>query len=151
MKADSTNDDKYADIINLPRHRFKTRPQMSLHDRAAQFSPFAALSGHEAAIQETARLTKEKVLLTEEAKAQLNAKLLLVAEHLEKQPRISITYFLPDERKSGGAYITETEIVTKINEYDHSVVMLNDVIIPIDDIISIEGELFDETINNKIN
>lgn len=144
MKKHPSNKGKYDDIINLPNHRSKTRPHMSLLDRAAQFSPFAALTGHEEAIEETARLTEQKAVLTKEAKAKLNEKLLLIEKNLDKQPKISITYFLPDQQKSGGAYITETGTVKKIDQFEHSLIMHNNVIIPIDDISSIAGELFQE-------
>lgn len=133
---------KYEDIINLPNHRSKTRPHMSLHDRAAQFSPFAALSGHEAAIEETARLTETKAVLTEEEKARLNSRLLLLAKLLHERPEVSITYFLPDRHKEGGAYVTETSKVKKIDRFTNSIVMLNETIIPIEDIFSIKGAPF---------
>ena len=97
---------KYDDIINLPHHVSKKHPQMSLHDRAAQFSPFAALTGHKAAINETARLTDEKQILSEDVIAKLNEQLNLIKENIGTNPIVTITYFVPDDRKSGGAYIS---------------------------------------------
>ena len=142
MKNHAPDDHQYDDIMNLPHHQSQRRPHMPLSDRAAQFSPFAALTGHDAAIKETARLTDKRVELDEGEKAYLNDRLLIVDEHLDEGPEISITYFLPDGRKAGGAYVIETGIVKKIDEYEHSVVMQNSIIIPIDDIVAIDGALF---------
>ena len=132
----------YDDIINLPHHTSTTRPHMSAYDRAAQFSPFAALTGHDAAITETARLTETKVELDEYSKADLNQRLCIIQDRMDEQPKVSITYFQPDQKKSGGAYITAAGCVKKIEEYEHAVVMQDDTKIPIDQIIAIDGELF---------
>ncbi|HHU60375.1 MAG: hypothetical protein QM401_07885 [Bacillota bacterium] len=140
MSADFSDSGKYDDIINLPNHRSKTRPHMSRHDRAAQFSPFAALSGHEAAVKEEARITHEKVQLTEEEKARLNTEILLIAEHLQESPIVTVTYFAPDGQKSGGSYLTKTAKVKKIDKYKQLIIMENEIFIPINDIISIELE-----------
>ena len=96
---------KYADIIDLPHHQSDTRPKMSNYDRAAQFSPFAALTGHADSIKETARLTDEYSEPSEEMKAIMNEKILFLMEQVENQPEITITFFKPDEKKQGGAYI----------------------------------------------
>lgn len=130
---------EYDDIINLPRHISKTRPKMSAIDRAAQFSPFAALTGHNAAIEETARLTEERVELDEYMKAALNNKLQIIGAKLKEKPEVSITYFIPDEMKEGGSYITVTARIKKIDEYEGLLIMTNDIEIPIDEIIKIEG------------
>lgn len=140
IKEKPTN--KYDDIINLPHHVSKKHPQMSMAQRAAQFSPFAALSGHGDAVKETERLTERKIELDEYEIMFINDRLQLVQEHINDEPEISITYFKPDKLKAGGAYLTETGIVKKINLYDHVIVMQNDVHIPIDEILSIEGDLF---------
>ena len=132
----------YDDIINLPHHQSATRPHMSAYDRAAQFSPFAALTGYEDAVAETARLTDKKVELDEYGKADLNERLNMIQDTLGEQPKVSITYFLPDKQKSGGAYVTVTGGVKKIDEYEHIVVMLDATKIPIDDIAEINGGLF---------
>lgn len=138
----SKKENPYTDIIDLPRHRSQYYPPMPREKRAAQFSPFAALSGHEEAIKEKARLTEQKIELSESKKAQLSARLLLLEKHLEKQPIISITYFVPDEQKSGGTYVTKTGVVTKIVEHARSLIFKGEQI-PLADIISLEGELFD--------
>ena len=132
----------YDDIINLPHHTSRTRPHMSAYDRAAQFSPFAALTGHDAAITETARLTDNRVELDEYSKADLNQRLCIIQDRMDEQTKVSITYFQPDQKKSGGAYITAAGCVKKIEEYEHAVVMKDDTKIPIDQIIAIDGELF---------
>lgn len=132
----------YDDIINLPHHTSTSHPRMSAHDRAAQFAPFAALTGYDSAIGETARLTNTRVELDECSKADLNEKLYIVQDQIDQQPEVSITYFQSDKRKAGGAYITATGFVKKIDEYQRSVVMQDDTKIPIDDIFEIDGELF---------
>jgi hypothetical protein len=116
---------------------------MATIDRAAQFSPFAALTGHGDAIKETARLTDGKVELDEYMKDILSNKLQIIADRLIEQPEIVITYFQPDEKKDGGAYVTAAGTVKKIDEYDRIVVMTDRASIPIDEIISIEGKIFE--------
>ena len=135
---------KYDDIINLPHHVSKKHPQMSLHDRAAQFSPFAALTGHKAAINETARLTDEKQILSEDVIANLNEQLNLIKENIGTNQTVTITYFVPDDRKSGGAYISNTGVVKKINEYNHTVVLTDKTVIPIEQISEMQSDIFSE-------
>ncbi|MBE7084297.1 MAG: YolD-like family protein [Clostridiales bacterium] len=133
---------KYADIIDLPHHQSDTRPKMSNYDRAAQFSPFAALTGHADSIKETARLTDEYSEPSEEMKAIMNEKLLFLMEQLENQPEITITFFNPDEKKQGGAYITITGVVKKIKTYERQIQMTTGDLIPIDMIFGIDGKIF---------
>jgi len=133
---------KYADIIDLPHHQSDTRPKMSNYDRAAQFSPFAALTGHADSIKETARLTDEYSEPSEEMKAIMNEKLLFLMEQLENQPEITITFFKPDDKKQGGAYITITGLVKKIKTYERQIQMTTGDLIPIDMIFGIDGEIF---------
>ena len=133
---------KYDDIINLPNSTSKSHPRMSLYARAAQFSPFAALTGHEAAIRETARQTDEKEILSDEVIAGLNEKLRVIAENIGSEQIVTITWFVPDERKSGGAYMTHSGVVKKINEYEHTIIMTDNTIIPIGQISEIESKLF---------
>ncbi len=133
---------KYADIIDLPHHQSDTRPKMSNYDRAAQFSPFAALTGHADAIKETARITDEYNEPSEEMKAIMNEEILFLMEQLDTQPEITITYFKPDEKKSGGAYITITGVVKKIKTYERQIQMTTGDLIPIDMIFDIGGDLF---------
>ena len=132
----------YDDIINLPHHVSSTRPQMSMIDRAAQFSPFAALTGYDAAIKETGRLTDEKIELDEEALSNLNMKFQILFERLDEQPDIAITYFKPDETKSGGAYLTTTDKIKKVDEYERIITTANGTKIPMDDVINLEGDIY---------
>ena len=148
--SNSNNTHKYDDIINLPHYTSSKRPRMAMIDRAAQFSPFAALTGYDAAVKETARLTKERVELDEYQKSALNERLQILQERLSNAPVISITYFVPDERKSGGAYCTETGIIKKIDSYERAVIMRSGTHIPIDEIIGIEGDLFNQLDGNMI-
>lgn len=131
----------YDDIINLSRPPSR-RPKMSRQERAFQFSPFAALTGHENAIKETARLTDKRVELDEYMKDVINQRLRLTEEWINDKPEIEITYFEPDEKKTGGRYVSITGSVKKIDEYNRVVLMSCNISIPIDDIISIEGQLF---------
>lgn len=98
------SEELYADIINLPHHELTTRQRMPLINRAASFSPFAALSGYDDAVKETARLTDVRAVLDEDAKIVLNERLQIAMEQLADQPVITITYFVADSRKAGGAY-----------------------------------------------
>lgn len=132
----------YDDIINLPHHQSDTRPHMPAIDRAAQFSPFAALTGYDDAVKETARQTDAKVELDEYSKAALNERLNMIQDSIDDNPEVSITYFVADKKKSGGAYITAFGTVKKIDEYEHAVLMRNGTKIPIDDISDISGDLF---------
>ena len=134
--------DSYDDIIHLPHPSSTTHKHMSAYDRAAQFAPFAALTGHDAAISETARLTETRVELDEYSKEDLNQRLCIIQDRMDEQPEISITYFKPDQRKSGGAYITAAGCIKKMVEYERAVVMQDDTRISIDQIIAIGGEWF---------
>lgn len=129
---------RYDDIIHLPHHQSGTRPHMSLHDRAAQFSPFAALTGYDAAVEEAARLTEQKLELSEEEKAAIGAKLTEIKEHIKERPEVTVTYFVPDERKAGGTYVTVTGTVRRIDEFERVVVMQDQSRIGIGDIIVLQ-------------
>ena len=124
-----TDEHKYDDIINLPHHVSMKHPQMAALDRAAQFMPFAALTGHEAAIKETGRLTEDWVELDENKKEMLDEKLQMIKMHLNEHPAVLFTYFEADEKKSGGAYVTTTGNVKKIDEYEQQI-LLEDGTIP---------------------
>jgi hypothetical protein len=132
----------YDDIIGLPHHVSSSRPRMSAHNRAAQFAPFAALTGYDAAVSETARLTGKYVELDDGEKEAINERLRMVQECIDQQPEIHITYFVPDKKKAGGAYVDASGLVKKIDSYGRFVVMCDGTNIPIDEIIRIEGELF---------
>ena len=132
----------YQEIIDLPHHVSKTHPQMPMSDRAAQFSPFAALTGYNSAIRETGRLTEERIELDEEALMALNMRYQLLIDSLKECPEVRITYFKPDERKSGGAYLTITGVVKKVDDYKRLITMQDGMIIPLDDVLMLEGKLF---------
>lgn len=134
---------KYDDIINLPHHVSKTRPQMSIHDRAAQFSAFAALSGYDDTVKETARLTDKKLELTEEEIAELNLKIQILKEYADTRPFVFVEYFIPDKKKSGGSYVTITGNFRRIDEYAGNLILTSGEEIHLSDIYSIEGEVFD--------
>ncbi len=142
MKYDYKDENRYDDIIKLPRHVSDSRPQMDIYNRAAQFSPFAALTGYEGAIEETARLTDERIELDETEKALLDEKFKIVQKQLSNKPEITITYFQPDEKKTGGAYVSISGVVKKIDYYKRAVFMQDESRIEIDDIINIKGKIF---------
>lgn len=129
---------KYDDIINLPHHVSEKRARMSMLDRAAQFSPFAALVGYDAAIAETARMTDFRMELTESAKAALNDTLQEIAQIVKTNPKVRVTYFLPDERKSGGAYVCAAGRVKRVDSYRDCLVFLEGLEISFQDIYELE-------------
>ena len=135
-------ENKYEDMIYLPRHVSVKHPQMSLQDRAAQFSPFAALTGHDAAIRETARLTDTFVELEEDQKTLLDEKLPMLRENLAQDPEVKVTFFRPDSKKGGGAYVTIRGRVKKIDLYGHRILFRDGTDIPLENLFSIEGEIF---------
>lgn len=115
---------------------------MPMLDRAAQFSPFAALTGYDDAIHETARLTNDKVDLSEEEKETLDRKQQILMERLGDHPTLTVTYFIPDAKKSGGAYVTKGGNLKKINEFERWMMLTDGTKIPLDDVADIESELF---------
>jgi hypothetical protein len=128
---------KYDDIINLPHHVSTKHPRMSLEQRSAQFAPYAALTGHAEAINETARLTDERIEINEEVKAIINSKLQKIKEKIYLKPKVTITYFVPDKRKNGGEYVTIIDNIKKIDEYNREIIMNDNKKISINDIIDI--------------
>ncbi len=132
----------YEDIINLPHHEPITRQRMPMMNRAASFSPFAALTGYDDKIKETARLTSERIDIDDGTKEVLNEKLRIAVEKADEQPEVTIVYFLPDKKKSGGAYVTITAIIKRVDEYERFVVLTDKSTIPIDDIYDIEGDIY---------
>lgn len=140
----------YDDIIHLPHHVSTTRLHMTATDRAAQFSPFAALTGYDAAVKETARLTDERVELDEYMKDALSYRLKIIADRIKEHPEIAITYFQPDEKKNGGAYVIAISTVKKIDEYERLVIMDDGTAIPIDEIISADGQIFETMVLGQI-
>lgn len=138
----------YSDILDHPHYVSKTRPQMSELERAAQFSPFAALTGYDAAISETGRLTDEKIELGEETKAVLDMKQQYLLDMISDQPEITVTYFIPDTKKSGGAYVSVTGNLKRIDEYERLMLLSTGEKIPLDDIMDIESDLFKGLLEN---
>ena len=132
----------YEDIINLPPHISKKHPQPTMLERAARFSPFAAITGYEEMVKEAARVTDKKIELDEGSKEILNEKLLFVTEMCESDAIINITYFIPDNLKSGGKYTTVSGTIKRIDEYERRIILVDGTIIPIDDIYQIDGDMF---------
>ena len=129
---------RYDDIINLPHHQSTERAHMSLHDRAAQFAPFAALAGHEEAIEETARLTDTRIVLDESEIRKINEKLQEIGQHLEEKWNVSITYFKPDPHKDGGTYLTDAGTIKKMDVNENLVIMDSGMKIAMEQIVRIE-------------
>lgn len=125
---------RYNEIINLPHHVSKTRPQMPLSDRAAQFAPFSALTGYDAAIKETGRLTDERIELDEEALTALDRKYQLLMDTLDDAPEVTIIYFQPDERKAGGQYVSATGTVKKVDTFGRRILLQDGTRIPLDSV-----------------
>ena len=134
--------EKYNAIMNLQHHVSKTRPQMPMSDRAAQFAPFAALTGYDSAIKETGRLTDERIELDEGALTALNMRYQLLMDALDEEPEVEITYFKPDGRKAGGKYVLVIGTVKKVDDFERLIAMQDGIIIPMDDVLSIDGEMF---------
>ena len=129
---------KYDDIIGLPHHVSSTRPHMPMLDRAAQFQPFRALTGYEDAVQETARYTDEKVELTEDEKALLDMELQRLSDDIASRPQVTLTCFRPDKKKSGGAYVTTTGRLKKIDDIEGALILVSGERIVIEDILDIQ-------------
>lgn len=128
---------RYDDIINLPHHVSKKHLQMSNHDRAAQFSPFAALTGYESVIQEAGRLTEPRIELDEYSRAELDRKLQQLREKISLHPEISVTYFMPDARKEGGTYVTVQGKVKKMDTCQNRIQMENGTVVPVEEMIEL--------------
>ena len=133
--------ENYEDIINLPHYEPKNHQRMKLEARAAQFAPFAALTGYEDAVQETARFTDDRIELNEEEKELLDQKFELLKKEIKKLPGIKITYFIPDDKKSGGKYVTVTGNLKRIDEYKRTIILENKKEIPINEIIELEKNI----------
>ncbi len=136
----------YSDIINLPHHVSKTRRQMTMHDRAAQFSSFAALTGYGDAICEAGRLTNKRIELSESIVEILNSKICYLMSKINECPHITVTYFKADALKDGGAYIKKTGKIKKIDVYKRVIKFEDFTEIPVDDIGDIEGGIFKEVL-----
>lgn len=129
---------KYDDIIDLPHHVSSSHPHMPMIDRAAQFMPFRALTGYEDAVHETARLTDERMELTEDEKLRLNATLQELVDRIADRPEVTVTYFQPDTRKAGGAYVCVTGQIEKINIDKGALVLTGGKRILIEEVVDIQ-------------
>lgn len=134
---------KYDDIIHLPHHVSTRHAPMSMIDRAAQFSPFAALTGYDAVIRETARLTDNQNQLCEDAIKMLDEKIQLLNDQIDAHPTVFITFFQPDTRKSGGSCIEITGKAVKIDQLYQAVIMEDGTTISFDKIINIESPILE--------
>lgn len=131
----------FSDIINLPHHQSRRHPQMSMKERAAQFAPFAALTGYGSAISEVARLTEEQVPLGDDDNDRLNRLVTHIADRISEQPSVTIVYFKPDSRKQGGSYETITGRLKRIDDYEQQLVMLDGTAIPFENIMDISQNI----------
>ena len=135
-------DRNYDDMINMPCPTSPRHPRMPRADRAAQFAPFAALTGYDAAIDETGRLTDQKIDISEDMREKLDLKQNFLADIIDEQPEISVTYFVPDKKKPGGAYVTVNGRLKQIDEYEQLIILTDGKKIPIQEVYSIESDLF---------
>ena len=133
---------KYDDILYLPHPTSEKHLRMSISDRAAIFSPFAALTGHGDAIRETARLTEQKIELDEDTRAELDRRQAVLLEHIAEQPEVTVTWFCPDEKKSGGAYVVTTGKLKKVDNDAGTLKLADGLTISLDEIVDLQCELF---------
>ena len=135
-------DRNYDDMINMPCPTSPRHPRMPRADQAAQFAPFAALTGYDAAIDETGRLTDQKIDISEDMREKLDLKQNFLADIIDEQPEISVTYFVLDKKKSGGAYVTVNGRLKQIDEYEQLIILTNGKKTPIQEVYTIESDLF---------
>ena len=129
----------YDDIIHLPHPTSAKYPRMPISERAAIFSPFAALTGHASAIMETARLTDRRMELDEDTRAELDRRQAVLLEHITEQPEITVTWFVPDKKKEGGAYVTTIGRLKRIDEAERTLVLTDGMSIPLEDVAGLES------------
>ena len=142
MSAPAGNPHKYDDMIGLGHHVSRTHPPMARIKRAAQFASFDALTGFGAAIHEAGRETEEKLELSEDMIDMIDARLAVIEQHIKEQPSITVTYFLPDDKKAGGRYVTVSGKVKKLDGMKCAIIMTNGTKIPIGDVQYIDGDMF---------
>ena len=135
---------RYDDIIHLPHHVSRTRKPMPMINRAAQFAPFAALTGHDEAITETARQTTPKRILSSDEQEILSKRLAYAIDHISERPNLTFTYFIPDTLKDGGRYVTITGVIRKYDALEKTVVLETNEILLIDNILSTSGEMIEK-------
>ncbi len=133
---------KYDTIISLPYNGVKKHTKMSLEERSAQFAPFAALTGYDGQIREKARLTNKRIEISEDIKTLLDTKIHIIGENISNNPKVEITYFVPDNKKEGGEYVLVIGTVREIDNFNRVIVMENKIRIPIYEIIDINSEIF---------
>ena len=138
---------KYDDIINLPHYTSEKRPKMSIYDRAAQFSPFAALTGYDAAVMEAARITERRVELSEDSRSELDRTMTILGKIIDTEPHVTVTYFLPDSRKTGGEYRTVHSRLIRIDQSAGNVILASGDIIPISTVTSLVPDVLIENYN----
>ena len=136
------NKDNYEDIINLPHYEPKKHPRMSIESRAAQFAPFAALTGYDDAVKETARITYDRIEIDEGLKSVINNKLQVILNNIKDKPKVTFTYFIYDKKKSGGKYITVTGNVNKIDKVNNYVILTDKTKVPTNEITEVTSDLF---------
>lgn len=147
----NNDEHRYDDMIDLPHHVSSKYPQMSLYERAAQFSAFKALTGYEDAVTEAARLTGQRIELDDATMSALNAKVQILQDEIRIRPEISVTYFVPDKKKDGGEYVTFSGSIKRIDEVERTIIFSDGKTIQIDDVINIESELFAELERGYLN
>ena len=135
---------KYDEIINIPHFDPKNHQRMSIKERAAQFSPFAALTGYSESVKETARLTKRKIELSEDMKYEIDMKLQLIEEHLDEKPLVIVEYFIKDKKKSGGDYNEFTGVIRRIDKVNGKIIFMDKKVVNLKDIIDIKCEIIRE-------
>ena len=144
MSVERRYSHEYDDIINLPHHTSSKHPRLPMSSRAAQFAPFAALTGFEGVIAEKGRLTDVFTELDEDMKAEIDLRLELLGSLVSDSPEATFTFFMPDSRKEGGSYNTVTGRIKKIDDIERIITLKSGIRIPIDSIFSITGEVFTE-------
>lgn len=135
---------RYDDMIHMPHFKSRKRPQMSLHDRAAQFAPFAALTGYDESIKETSRLTEREIELSESEKAELDRRFRILSAHISKHPQVTIRYFVQDERKTGGSYETFSFRVKAIDPLLRILTAEDKEKYSLDAVLEINGEILEQ-------
>ena len=133
----------YDDMIDMPHHVSSVHPQMRMEERAAQFSPFAALTGYGAVIKETARQTVPRLELSENSQEETKRQLDHLAEHIHEPPEVSITYFLADQKKEGGAYVTAAGTIKRLDDVEGILKLEDGTCIKIEDIIKIQSPVLE--------
>ena len=137
----------YDDILHLPRPQSKKHRPMPMEDRAAQFLPFAALTGYDAAVSETARLTEDRIELDPQEAERLGARLAVLVKRQQEQPELSLLYYVPDARKAGGAYVTVSGRLKKITDFPRCIYLTDGSEIPIEDIVAVESPCLRENMD----